>query len=127
MKNKSFKIDNIINKAATGKLRLEWGTLIFESYYKYDKKGNLVESLPRLSEYLAAEFYPFTPRIDGFKIYIGEMFTGFIVEQDQAQDCFIERITNKPDSTVDGSPEAVKKALHGDFLKHWGVDYPGND
>ncbi len=125
MKNKSFQFKNAMNALATGKPSIPWGGVLFESYFKYDKKGNLIESTPRLDEWLNGLFYPFQPRLNGFKIYIEEIFTGLIVEQEQKADYFIERVTRKPDLTVESSK--ASRACRENFKRRFGIEYPGND
>lgn len=95
MKNKSFKPFETLRDAA--KKPLTYGQVIFESYWKKDKNGNIEESQPVTSEFLTGFFWPVEFNIDQYDIRIGALSTGFKLEVNtDLHGVTTERIVFKP-------------------------------
>jgi len=127
MKSKSFVLKDAAKAIKEG--RVGYGDLIFESYWKEDKKGFIVESQPRLSEFLGEFLYPFTLNIkNGCEIFLENYFTGLVVEtRQESGGVNVEAVKNKPDDRVRCDLNAFKAACHANFKRRFGCDYAAND
>lgn len=95
MKSKSFVKCTDYLDAAHG--LIQFGEVIFESYWQRKKDGSIIESYPLLSEQIDQMFYPYRALIgkDHF-IYIEDWNTAFKVESAVVNNINIERIIYSP-------------------------------
>ena len=95
MKNKSFKPFETLSEAI--KKPLNYGQVIFESYWRRDSSGNIEESQPVTSEFLTGFFWPVNYNLDQYEIRIGAISTGFKLEvSTDSHGVTTERIVFKP-------------------------------
>ncbi len=95
MKNKSFKPFETLSEAV--KKTLTYGQVIFESYWRKDKNGNIEESQPVTSEFLTGFFWPIEYNLDGYDIKIGSLSSGLKLEvSTDSHGVTTERIVFKP-------------------------------
>ena len=80
----------------------KYGQLLFESYWKRDSSGAIIESQPTTSEYLDSFFWPFAYQINGLQITLNGAESGFYIEQVEGlRGEHIERVIFKPSGPLD--------------------------
>lgn len=116
MRTKSTVVFHNLTEAS--RQPLEWGQVIFESWWKRDKAGNIKESTPTTSEFITMFWSPFIPDVEGIQIKMEGLSTGFEIETiTDSSGIVTERVVFKPREWVEES--AFINALNLNYAKHF--------